>query len=1652
MDEFENPLQNWLQRQQKPKRSPLDDWLSSRPAPYVPQGPPVPEGYALSQIIQHPPKAPDFSVAMPSVADEMPRARREQETFAQQAAHFRPYMGRGGIVNPAAAGAQFDTGMNALTPGWRLAAPAAGWLAEKLQPITDIFQHLPSIDETVTMPGEALYHDMNPTPPTPKPVHLPTPREKAQQLAAMEATNPANQQDRNQGLPLWDLPIVGQLFNPENPTVSEKLVEHGWNPLLAMGAEMFVPGGPLEALGASSKLLGRLGKAGNELAAARGGEIGKALAEPMEFGLPRPTPQAIAQEEALQRAAREATAPKVHPYAAGGERTLALEKQIAEGRAAEETPLSKWMAERQIDEKPPAVVNSEPGLVPNPAALAVEQSGPKSAASLSSEAQTAGGLAPSSPDARVPVTEVPEMKPLEMAKVEPEPPRPVEQVEPVSPRQEEIGSEMAPPEEGVRPPAVDDHPVEANDMVGGPTPEARAVLDELRTRAEDYANKLIGEKDPRKVQELQNGIASARKQIQEYKDANPGIQLEGDFQFSAPAKGPLRGTGISQQTPQPAPPTLPGPNPPPTVPQPPPKAPRVPIDNPNVFARVKNDLQIARELNTTLGRVAKNDFGNSLTDRARRALDSVPGSRIVYGKAKGQGNAVGGYAPKHDVLTVAKAGDYGAVFHESAHKIDHYTGFAKNAPADVAKELEGLGDPATVRPTTTGTTSWKPGMSQAKKKDEGFAEFMRVWMTEPEWLQQNAPKTLEHWNQKLEEWNDVGRRLVNHQKDYQLYKEANVVARTEARIMRSAPSSPVTPTDVIESVFDQNIRLKLLDEIAEASKGERLLPSESSYTIARGLSAIDNKIANWVERGALDFKTQEAVPGSRGLKQIFLDAGKDRNDLRLFEQYLLHKRADELHGRNIVTGLDEGGLEEIRTILGPQKTAHFDKLSDELYQFNDHLMKYMVDSGAYSQETADAMRKLNTSYVPFYRYYEPEAGWAKEFRSGGGAGMNASDPAMRIKGGRQEILPPVETTIRNAGAMLHFAHKNELGQALAKMWDNKAKVGNFFFEVEPGMVKAATVSADEVLKSPALRQALEAEGVDLSHLSEPELKAVLGALPDKQIWRKNSKLNEDMIRVKVNGEDRFFRLEPKFAKMWNAFDHGQITKLANFLSGAGNVLRVGATTLNPGFLFLRNPARDTLEAAMTSRSGFIPVWDTFKGLGHYVGNPEMWDEFVRHGGAQQFHEASLMTEKGIKKRAQEVYNSLTPAQQEMTYMGKAAQPFKNALGFLWHQYSRLGNISEQATRMGEFARAKSSIRAKNPGWAEHEVSRAAALEARDLLDFSLRGTDETIRNMRRVIPFFGAGLNGTYRYAKAWKENPLRTLAMSLSTVTAPTMAIVAMNYNDPDYWQIPQQERDLMWHLPTFGLSSEKFIRIPKPHLPGFFFGSMPERFVQWGMKHDKQAFDGVVNEFVSKVSPAGWEVFGGPLGKAMIELGSNHNFFFNKPIESTYDIREHPASWLRSNEYSSATAKALAKAMHKATGAGLSPLQIDHLVNSLTSYGGTNIVRRIIDPAVSRLTGESMPKADQRDPLGLFYKESRFESVDRFNRELGNLQAEEEAQGKTFSDAQRLRQMESTQTIVRQKMKQRAEAKDSVQRERLNREIRELTSKYTPAPGGAP
>lgn len=1116
--------------------------------------------------------------------------------------------------------------------------------------------------------------------------------------------------------------------------------------------------------------------------------------------------------------------------------------------------------------------------------------------------------------------------------------------------------------------------------------------------------------------------------------------------------GRVPGRGVQNNAPvAPAPPA---PTPAPVAPSP--TVPFPGLGRRTGLARVKSVQAITRDVQQTLARLASGRMGKpGFLER----LSPSTGPRIVYGR--NADGAEGVFHTNRDLIEARHTGDAATVYHEVGHAIDRHSNILRNVDPQVDSELANLG--------AHGNSSWSPGMSAQYRQREGFAEYMRLWMEDPQQAATLAPSLHAKFEGWLDGARDVGRQLRRSQSDMQARLKAPAQARIRGHIVDDAPERPLTWEDFIAGAADRFRQLEILTQTVERGRGRRLSPDDNPYLQARMLAGLDGAMWHFLEKGPLRF-ADRAPTGGKGLRQIFEPFGQDPEKVLNFRDYLVARRARELHERGMVSGIDAADADRVFQAWHGQ----FDTHAQELYAWQDSVLQYARDAGFLSDDALERIRELNQNYVPFHRLYEVAANEAPLVGMGLGKGLQANNPIKSIKGSQREIVDPFQTMIRNMASVITAAERNNVGRSIQRLWDEQAPgIGHFLSEVAAPM-EATKLQVSEVLRTRELRDALESLGIDVDPFlqgkrgSMEDLQAVLDLLPEKTLWRRSNQtpFGENVIKVKDGDTTRFFKLNPELYKAWTALDEGQVPAFVNALAGVANVLRQGATTFSPGF-FMRNLVRDSLDAATVSRVGSKPVLNVLAGikvmLGEKLGFHEKWTDFIRQGGSQGLTEM-LASPQSYEHALKSIVGSMDESTKSLTYW-----PFRRAAGVAGMVLTspvklmrKIAELSEQATRLGEYDQALTHLGGQGLGWTPAQLKRQAAFEGRDLLDFNQRGGNEVVRYARRMVPFLGSNIQGNYRLYKAAQEMGAgriagvqagNLLANGAAFITAPTIGLYLLNRNNPAYWQLPQQERDLFWHLP-FG---ETFIRIPKPHLLGTMFATTPQRFAQYLDKRDAQAFDRLAQTYVHQMSPFSWDMLGGPLGKTVVELATNHSFFRDQDIVPDWVKREHPAAFLQSDEYSSLTAKNAAKIAHR-LGISFSPIQFDHVVNNLAGYGGRTAITGLgpvpgLDDAVGLVTGEQKPVARKRDPFGFFYEESRLESDDRFARELDARRKQADiakAQGERNPDQARLARMEGLEKRIKQLKKQRANTQDPAQRKDLNRRISEATEEWQIHKGG--
>jgi hypothetical protein len=986
-------------------------------------------------------------------------------------------------------------------------------------------------------------------------------------------------------------------------------------------------------------------------------------------------------------------------------------------------------------------------------------------------------------------------------------------------------------------------------------------------------------------------------------------------------------------------------------------------------------------------------------------------SQVVRDLSKGLGVPIrfgrlttpkfGGYFKKTpNLIAVKYANAMPEISHEAGHKIE--TLFKLSSDPAISKELLVLGDPA----TPGSMSSWTPSKTRTYQLEEGMAEFVRHWMTEPAKAAKSAPNLYVKFEAALTAYPDLGALLRQAQADVMLWRSATPQARLRSSISTSSPNKvPYSQKNLTRDLVDDLHFLRLA--VDDAKGGASISPTKNPYLRARVLRGSFGMAERFINRGIVDFKTRSVKRGT-SIADAIEPLG---NRISEFRDWIVAKRAKELIGRGKETGLIPSDVDFV--VNKYNGDAAFQTAFDGIKKWNDGLLQYAVDSGLISKESAAKMRALNEDYVPFHRVFEVGAGETPAIEgSGTGRGLNVSTPGSlrKIGNSRRDIIDPLETMVKNAYALITASEKNAIHVALAEMAE------------KPGMGKwVEHVGSPKDLvrvELERIKEQLENAGADLT------------AVPDDLLMSfyrqsKQAPFGENIIKVNRDGKPEFYRLDKDLFETFHALDYEITGKLIRLMSAPSQLLRSGVT-LTPDFA-LANALRDTVGSAVLSKYNVLPFESTLKGLAALMRNDKIVDEWAASGGKQSVEATFFDRAKMQKYLAQKIANNLTPAERAMVFAKSPLTALRLFTGTL-----------EDATRIGHFKIAYEKLR--KSGMPEGDARLQAAYDARDLQDFAKGGAQTKI--IRQLAAFWNAQLQGNVRLYQSLKERPMQTIAKGLAFVTTAKILEQAVNWNDPDYWDRPQWERDLFFLIP-FGKDDNghtRFARIPTPFEVGVIFGTVPGRFFQWGKQNNLGAFDDLVGQMLKQTIPNPVP----QLPLTIIESASGkqgYSFYRGRPIvpESLKD----EAPELQYTEQTSLTARKIGELL------GIPPAKVDYIVLGASGGVGKQLTHNVVDKVISATTGEQTTAKSVAPGMRFVATPAGVSSdaVEKFYKAVALIRSEASRgkAGKETTGIEAMRtQAESTVKQIGNLRKFAREEKDEKIRQQFNLEIALLASEF--------
>lgn len=391
-----------------------------------------------------------------------------------------------------------------------------------------------------------------------------------------------------------------------------------------------------------------------------------------------------------------------------------------------------------------------------------------------------------------------------------------------------------------------------------------------------------------------------------------------------------------------------------------------------------------------------------------------------------------------------------------------------------------------------------------------------------------------------------------------------------------------------------------------------------------------------------------------------------------------------------------------------------------------------------------------------------------------------------------------------------------------------------------------------------------------------------------------------------NGESKKMSVEKPIYEALSGLSSGQVGWVVRVLKRGASWLQKGATA-HPGFV-VKNAIRDQFDAKLQTKIGFRPAIDIPAALADIMGKSAVYDEYLKSGSAHAGL-ANLSWEK-----AQTEY-------QKLLKKGMSAKEAVNPLFYL----SQASKAVEEATRLAVYKKAREN---------GESALKAGLTAAESTVDFRVKGAE--MGKYSGMVAFLNAGIQSPIRFAKAMEEDPVGTSIKGLALITIPSLVLWAINKDNPNYQNKKDWEKNLFWLVPV---SKDRFIKIPKPFLPGQLFGSLPERFMNWAYNHgdfDKESA-AMFKSGTEAILPVSGDFLTAWLPtaiKPLIENASNWSGFRETELFPDWK-KELPPS----EQYGPYTSKTLIAATRQLGKAGetlgISPAKTQNLIEGLT--GGT-------------------------------------------------------------------------------------------------------------------
>lgn len=797
----------------------------------------------------------------------------------------------------------------------------------------------------------------------------------------------------------------------------------------------------------------------------------------------------------------------------------------------------------------------------------------------------------------------------------------------------------------------------------------------------------------------------------------------------------------------------------------------------------------------------------------RQQVKEIVGPRLYAGKVKGK-TRLGFYRQDNTEIRTRHYHDVEVLAHEMAHFLGEYKKDKRfNEAYHDGKYTEELA-----------------GVSYTSDPDsilaEGFAEYVRLWLTQYDNAVKTAPNFTQRFESILADDKKLQKRMQFLQDDMHRWYNQGPLAQLEAvtggnnYTLKEKLTAFVAqhPLSLMRQQYVDNIHAAkvITSDVAGGLRDATADP----YKQLQLINGVEGIVQESFLHGAPSFdKSGDIKFKGPSLEQVWKESlKKGMKTVRAQELYFAARRGQELKAQkreNLMSKqMIDAGLELVN------RYPWFEKSFFDYQKYNRNLRTFMVECGYVEEAAAEAWAEANKAYVPFNREVE-----------GIGQAFAGSGNLKRLKGGTQNVKHIYDNILlSNAnhikGALRARAMRQLYSEAL-----QSPEGGKYIAALGPDAKKAVS-SVEQQAKTVArvmseLELALSKDGMILTEATEgqitdvDDIENVLKDNPELlQFWTfghapNTAETGVDSFIDPKTGKRQYVEIQKENELLLDMLNNMSGTKYPDGILGlslrlAEAIKRFQTLTVTAAWQFAGpNVVRDIQQASVLSGGKFRPIVDNVYGVSamlHDLLKREGWyHEMKSQGGGWSGRVRSIMTDSWQLQQG-----PMVPKLRSKLHPVSMGQQLVDVL-------MSVGDFAEMSTRVGFYIRQrKSGVSARESAWQAREIS----------TDFRKHGSYAPWVLTQRMAPFLGAYVQSMDRDIRAIAETDGKISVKNLAKIDnakariyavggsmiAAGIAVALMNSDDERYKDLTPDQKTRFFHF----FIGDHHITIPKAH--GFF------------------------------------------------------------------------------------------------------------------------------------------------------------------------------------------------------------------------------------------